>query len=60
MTARTPSTAQLHRIRWCALHGHTWPPLRETAPGDEHWCGFCGSRRVIRADGTACYEREWD
>jgi hypothetical protein len=55
-----PTNAQVSRLRWCSTYGHTWPPLREANPGDEHWCHFCGSRRVIGADGRVFYEREWD
>jgi hypothetical protein len=55
-----PTTAQLARLRWCQRYGHTWPPLRQANPGDEHWCHFCASRRTIGADGRISYEREWE
>lgn len=60
MMTTAPSAAQLLRLRWCNRYGHTWPPLRQVNPGDEHWCRFCGSRRVIGADGRIWYEREWE
>ena len=48
--------SQLQRLKWCAREGHTWPPLTEARPGDDHWCDFCGARRLILESGKPVYE----
>lgn len=57
---RAPTAAELGRIRWCADHGHQWKPLRDCKPGDEHWCGYCETRRIIGANGVPEYQRPWE
>jgi hypothetical protein len=60
MTTAQPTNAQLARLNYCRRYGHGWPLLRDANPGDEHWCDYCGSCRIIGPDGTIAYIREWE
>lgn len=58
--SRPLRSAEENRLRYCQRFGHEWPPLKEANPGDEHWCGFCGTRRTIGTDGSVNYQYEWE
>jgi hypothetical protein len=46
------TNADMARLAVCRRQGHLFTiPWRQAKPGDQHWCDYCMTRRVMAVDG---------
>ena len=55
------STSDVARLAVCRRRGHQYPvPWRDAKPGDQHWCDYCGTRRVMDGKRPVYYPADRD